>query len=916
MGSCSSTCPAFEVILHNTSRATPWVFALFLLATSCAGGSRGCGSFTPLPADPAPYGVPANQLIAGGMQLRVTAAGVPKLTTALDAAIPPTICIPPTTLLDQGIGPLHQVVSVCDKSDCLGSPGCPLYLYKNAAERPASVTTTPPDVPTSGGDDDGKDHASFTVQSSTTSPSITYDRAFDAWVPLHAVATGVVGADCYLDAYDTHVTDDTANPPEVVVPLNLSIGTDGILAIAMGALTVNNLQIGTAGCSELGSLVGSFASALTTTLQNQIQLLLQPQLNAIVQGLIPNPAGVAGVIDFADALAPYAPPANLDLEVLSIAGGYVETANNGVNIGVIAGMNSDRDTTTRADASASEPALCVGDAAVPDLSAAPWSLPFDPAHGTFSLDPAQPFDGTADPMAGSAPADVVLGVSGPFLGLAVAHAVNSGALCLSVTDTNLPALTTGALSVLVDSTGSIYGDRRASLVATVHPAGAPSVTLGTGAPDDPRVVVGFQRLAIDVAAGSPPAKAFTVTLDMQASFDIGVSQVGDGRPGLELLLLGTQVANAAISTAGAAAGALVADPARLAGVAGSLADVVARRLAGQFSGPAALPSYLGYALDNLTLGRAQSTQCDFISIAATLVAASTGATLDTTALLASETVPDEAHLRALYNPVPPVNAPVPQVKLNLGPAGAEYSVRVDGSAWRAWSTDANPTITDDALLLQGHHIVDARARNPGDWRSEDPTPAHLEFIVDSVPPELHPSVDAAHTAVSFNGYDLVTLDAALVYAWNDVAGAPTAFASASTMTMTEALAVTKNATVPLVILAKDESGNVGTVQFDLRAALAGDAGVDAGLADASRDGGGADAAQKDAAHASTDAAATGAAEGGAADNSGESSGCGCRIGGAPQPSALAALAWLLGLIGIGERARRRKRVRRGREGRR
>ena len=397
----------------------------------------------------------------------------------------------------------------------------------------------------------------------------------------------------------------------------------------------------------------------------------------------------------------------------------------------------------------------------------------------FTIPVAGAFSGENDPMLGLAPADVLLGVSQEFFALAVAHAGNSGALCPSLGGANFPALTTGALSVLLDSTGSVYADRRAALTAVLYPGAAPQLTLGVGSAADPFLHVVLPKLGFDLNLGSPAKRVLSATFDAEATFDIGLSPVAVDQPGLAPLLVTSNATNLVVSLANA--GTLKADAKHLNAVVTALANALAEIAAGPFSGPVDLPTLSTLGFDEIQLNLAQGTTAPLLVNRSDAWAADCGCCARYNRCCGGPSDPEPVRAESLVRPGRTRHAPRPNIQLKLGPPGAEFSWRIDGSAWRAWSADAQPTVTDPSLLLQGPHTLDVRARTPGDWRSEDPSPAHIAFVVDSVPPELTPARDASQPSVlDLNGFDLITLDAKLVYAWGDGQGSFTPFTAQST----------------------------------------------------------------------------------------------------------------------------------------
>jgi hypothetical protein len=66
----------------------------------------------------------------------------------------------------------------------------------------------------------------------------------------------------------------------------------------------------------------------------------------------------------------------------------------------------------------------------------------------------------------------------------------------------------------------------------------------------------------------------------------------------------------------------------------------------------------------------------------------------------------------------------------------EYRYRVDGSWWSEWSRNETARISRRSFVFQGRHDLEVQARIAGDWRSEDPTPAAVELLVDGLGPDV------------------------------------------------------------------------------------------------------------------------------------------------------------------------------------
>lgn len=791
---------------------------------SCTGGA-GVGPIATTPGSA--LGVPTGQTISGGSQIRLTPTGIAKIGKKLFDAVPTTLCVAPGTINGGGLG----TASYCDRKECSGgTPGCIGFLYKHSGDRPATASPAPPfdPPPPAAGHDDGKDKGTLTVADGDM-PTITGTETLDFLVPLH-VSYQLVGSppnDCYLYAYSAHLVDDAATPVSVGVPLVPAIGRDSELAMTVGAVTIANDTPSLTGCGGLSSLLGPLVSSSQASIDAFIRDAVTKNANAVLQALLPKPPGVEVAIDLGPILTPRRAPQAIDYEIAFVAGGFANGSGGGLTTGVLAGANSDADPTTRDAPRASEPAACVAHDPPPDLAAAPFSLQGAPLF-TLPFAPELGGAGTEPIASGGAPADLAVGFSRSYLRLLATHAARSGALCQTLDPTVTPAMTTGALSVLLDGTGAAYADRKAPLAIALKPPSALDVQIGAGTAEDPLVHVSAKHLALDFGFGSatPASRAFLVAGDLEARFDVGVTPTDGGNPGIELLFRSASMSNVSVT----AAPGLDADPTHVTNLAAALAAPIAAIVAGPLTRPAALPAFDGSALDHVAITRLKAAADTFLSVNATI--ADTGAPappparLIPTLRVASVDVPKQDALRALFDPA--ATGPHPTVTIDVGPPGAEYSVRIDGSSWRAWSADAHAVVADDAWLLQGHHSIEARARTPGDFRTESAKPAKVDVLVDSVPPELAPALDSAQTVVELHGFDLVSPDAALVYAYNDASGAMTPFSGNAMIAMADALAATHDGTTELVLFAKDEAGNVGTATFDLAKARGSGAADDGG----------------------------------------------------------------------------------------
>jgi|GEM_PF-1172585 len=828
------------------SRFTPvaraFAATIFAFGIGCGSSGGGCGGLTPLPADPKPHGFPPDQIIEGGVQARITKPGVQKLSQAIvdlvNAQLMNGFCaVPRNHLININNFALTASLDMCNVSSAACAPG------KGCA---TNVRLSSPD---------GKDGVTITVPSGNP-PTLTLGIKFDLNFNLHFdynVATlggsvNVFGpSSCDLNIYNAHYNTSSADPLAMSAFITLGIDpVTGELTLKLSKLTVDHLDIGSSGCGVVGDIINYVGTAidflanldiLGFKITDIITSLLQPQLDALVQGFLPKPLGLAGTLDAGKLLAKFNPPANSNLEMFLVPGGYVQAVGGGLNLGVMSGFNSDRDQSTRAPGLSSEPSLCVPNRPTPELSGAPWNLPFNPSRKDYTLAPAGEFSGNPEPMGANGIEDVAIGISRTYLDLAGFHIYNSGTLCLAIGGDALPQLNAGTLSVLVMSLGNLLENRTAPLALVLRPQTPLSFTIGTGTMTSPLLNVGVSDLRIDFYGWIEEryVRIFTVGVDLNLGVNLSISKNATTmQPEIEPMLVGLDAKNITVRVSNT--DLLHELPADLAGVFPSLINIAAGAVAGSLP-KVPLPSVAGFSLDDLTISRAQTGQDDFLGIYGTIKVGTPAGLIDwsdpqhprmagelrTRAVVSKIIVPSAADLAKLYaagQPAPTV-AQRPRVQLDLStlnqPSGpVEYSWRVQYGTWQPWTTNAHPTLADDVFLLQGRYQIEVRSRVVNEWQTEDSTPSVLSVLIDSIAPEVHPARDVKNAdRIVFGGFDMVSPPEALVYAWNDESGKQQPWTSDDFMSMDLAKRLSENGRRQIMVYAKDEAGNVAKTAVDL-----------------------------------------------------------------------------------------------------
>ncbi|HWE30136.1 MAG TPA: hypothetical protein VHB97_19135, partial [Polyangia bacterium] len=816
------------------ARATVTSSILVLFGVGCgsAGGGGACGGLRPLPSangqpSPGPLGLPTDQVIEGGLQARVTKPGMDKLlgaiTNLVGGNLKNGICIP---AINQhfGITCFDVNVGACNNSTCNGAKGCAASLVLQST--------------------DGKDTITATI-SEGDNPLVHIDAKFDVHVPLELDYGGTlvcIGANgsCTMDIASQHFNDASKNPLEILADIQTGIDpTTGELTLSLANMTLANLALDISGCGVLGDILNSVVGFLNTTvgniLTNLVIGIIKPQLNTLLQSFLPKPPGVAGVLDTGKLLGSFNPPMDANLEMFIVAGGYVKGKGGGLNLGVMSGVNSDRDETTRMPGFTSEPSLCVPVRPTPQLGQNPWMLPANPARKDFLLSPANEFSGMPDPTdpMGNVQ-DVAIGLSRTFLDLVGFHVYNSGTLCLDVGGSAVPQLNAGTLSVIVGSLGNIIEDRKAPLELVLRPQTPITFTVGAGDMSDPLLHIGISDLRIDFYAWMEErwVRLLTMGVDINVGLNLTVTKDANMKPAIQPMLVGVDAKNVTIRISNT--DLLQETPAALEQVFPSLINIATGALGGVVK-PIALPSVAGFSLDNLQIQRVQTSQDDFVAIYGTIITGTPAPLIDwsnpnaprtftsvrVNAAVAELKVPSAAELQANFGErVAGITAARPTVKLALGTVDnlgldVEYAWRIDGGMWRPWTHDANPTVSDDAFLLQGHHTIDVRSRVVNDWSTES-EPQSLDVLIDSVPPELHPARDDQdHSRFDFGGFDIVSDADKLQYAWGAMGAERNAWSSTASMSYDEAVALTLGGARQLVLYAKDEAGNVASAAYDL-----------------------------------------------------------------------------------------------------
>lgn len=686
---------------------------LFLIA---AVGAAGCGdlgcSLRPLPAG----GVPRDQTVEGGGQIRVTRSGFEKLTSVVPAAI--------NDLAAEGF-----CVPQGQWGDPSGSWGTGTY-YCNRVTGGACGTSRGCDVDL---------HVDFVNLTVPDTQRLNVAVQLDLYSIVH-MDYQVFGADGSCDM--------------VVDGRNIYVNADVVFAIdpASGELRVhlgeiNDYDLSGVQFSNCGAIssFGNFArDFIESWFGRWVVDFFTPTLDGMIQDMLPDPLGVEGVADIGAALASLSPGTDAELEARVVPGGYVELRGGGMSLGLITALNADRDPATRGAALDSEPAFCVPPFAAPNFAAPPASLPAS-ARGTFTLLPAEEFLGAPEPAD-----DLVIGVSETTLDLAGHHAVASGALCLGVGTRLIRQLNVGTFGLLVPSLATL-GEPDDPVLLVTRPQRPLDFAVGDGTLASPSLTIGIEQLEVDVYVFiyQRYTRAFTMTLDLTIGANFVFEPGPDGRATIRPELVGLDAANIGIAVSN---NELVTETReQLEAVLPTVFDL-AIGLLGDGIGPFDIPDFASFRLTNLRFAHVTTAEDDFLALHAMLGSSAQlralGTRYPSIDVLADRLEPAPAaaaaapavHVRAVVTPLPADlrGGAVPRVTLAVPPTDAagrplEHAWRFAGGVWRPYVAGDTLAIEDRALVWQGRYQLEVRSRVAGDYTTTS-APTTVEVLIDSVPP--------------------------------------------------------------------------------------------------------------------------------------------------------------------------------------
>jgi hypothetical protein len=500
---------------------------------------------------------------------------------------------------------------------------------------------------------------------------------------------------------------------------------------------------------------------------------------------VPRFLGVEGRVDLGTAMANFGvqPGTALDLSIAAGSSFSIDTVS-ALNIGTRGGM------------AASMVAPCVPMEAAPPLIALT----------------APDFRGEAPPVTmTNPPYHMALGVSSPFLNLALNQAEQGGALCLQLNNNTVGLLTTGLFKTFLPSLGKLAtrDGKDAPVMVVLRPGKAPTAKVGAGG-TSPLITIAMPDLTIDFYAMIDDrfARLFSLTADivlpLQLTFS-GCTSVTPAIGDLNMLITNIRTGNAEM---------LAEDPSVLADLIPAVIGLAQPALASALK-PIDLPSLGAFKLKvNAAKGVGNisgTMEYNHLALYATMLpngAACATVTPRTSAQLIRSEIPNAAEMRLQGKPLP-----LPKAVIAVGSAGVkgtpEYSYRVDGSLWTAFAGVKGDLLEVAApqFLIQGRHLIEVRSRvaeDPHGVSEGIPVP----FFVDWDPPAVSFAADRLHDRLVLTAHDVLTPDEKLTYSYRTGDGAWSAYGPARVIVLS---AIEQEGGVTARV--RDEVGNVGEIAW-------------------------------------------------------------------------------------------------------
>lgn len=688
--------------MHN--RRVDWVVMLACLAiaiSGCGGGCGGCGM------QPIPGGFPSAKRAPNAAQVRVTQSGL----TAISAD-------PAALLGSLGTG-MNGVLSFNAPASCGGST--PICCPGGNPVNPCGpinidISMHPGDLP----------RMELRPAQGASRLDVVVRARVTTMMDI-PVGIPVVG-NCGIK-----IDTNAGTPDDITINAPISFAQDataGTTRVVVGTVTVANLAsedvalTGGIGCQLANLGLSFFLGILTDQITGAIQSAIQDQTcKACESGMVSEcgpfatactdkvcmegnqclqELGIAGRLPASALFGGLSPGTTGALDLYEVAGGYATTNTNGIALGLLGGMQPGGVARDKCGPSAVEP----------------------PA---VTIPQSAFFQGNTRPDTGAA-FDVGFGIHKSQLAQFAWAGYDGGLLCLTIGGSTVAQLNTDTLSLLSRSLGDLV-DGNAPMAIGLRPQSPPVITLGKNTFKDdgqgnqvldvPLLDLKFNQMEIDffTSVDDQYVRVFTLVTDVHLPIGLQVMGMGQLTP-----VIGS-IADAFTNLSVKNSEAVTESPAQLAGLFPTLLNLVLPQLSGGLS-PVSLPSIGGLNLE--VTGITSVDNDNFLAIFANLAMASNLPPETVNVVLAGVTDGDPAVAK---RPAQWKSARAPSVQLDFGREPAlEWSYRVNGGTWSAWSSNPHPTISSEVFWLAGQHKIEVHARRVGQPETISVLPALVEVV--------------------------------------------------------------------------------------------------------------------------------------------------------------------------------------------
>jgi len=725
-------------VFVRSTRINVVVSFLFVLGLGACGGGfggcAGCGSAGALPAG----GVPVSQTVEGGAQIRVTPSGFTKLKDILPAlansAFGNGFCAP-----QQEFGfydPIFNTFTglrACTASVTGCAPGCKIDINAGTA----GITVDP-------------------IAGTTNKLRVNISLATSVSAQLKAFGADIqVGGDCNINGQSTNLGGS--------FDIALDVRSDnGELNIHLDKINQFNLNMNFSGCGFASDILNLVSDLVDSFVGQFVIQLLTPYINNFLQTILPNPLGIANMMDVGALVEGVSPGTDGFMEARIVPGGYAEVGNGGLNLGIITALNADENPATRG-AYASEPHLCVPPLPAPDFGPVGLGSVFRSSFGgnTFTLLPANQFSGMPDPTVPNKQVDLALGISESTLDLAGHHLVTSGGLCLGVGTNLIAQLNVGTIGILVPSLAELQTDEgNDPLLLVTRPQRGIDFTIGDNTTASPALTIHLQHLEVDFYAFlyERYTRAFTMDLTMNVGINLEFEQQGTTTV-IKPSLVGISSSEVTVTVLNSQF--VRETPQHLEGVLPSVFDLVTPLLGTLPDIP--VPAFGSLSVNPLKVTQVTTSQDHFLALFAQLGSSPMMRQVaqhdfDVAQIvekmddgIPTAQLPSAGRAKLLHIDTPDAaiirdaliknDGALPTVSFEVERFDGqgrelEWSWNINGGFWRPYTTPgATLVISDRALAWQGKFEIGLKSRVKGDFRTTSEI-IRQKVTIDSVGPAI------------------------------------------------------------------------------------------------------------------------------------------------------------------------------------